>query len=167
MGKEPYLKDDGSAAYENVIRFRDPKTNELFCMTISRNPHILENREKCSLSDEQLDIIKNFVLSNKSIFLLHAAGIINSPTFLSALRVKANPVSCIPKYRIVYTYIQCLGNSNTAMPSKKYYVDMDDMSYDEAVKYYAPLKEELQQSFNNDYDDCNVKDFDILRPDEE
>ena len=44
---------------------------------------------------------------------------------------------------------------------------MDDMSYEEAVQDYAQLKEELQQTFNNDYDDCDVKDFDILRPDEE
>ena len=73
---------------------------------------------------------------NKGILLLHAAGIIDSPTFYSALRVKANPVSCVPKYRIVYTYVQYLGNSDTVIPSKKYYVDLDDMTYEEAVKDY-------------------------------
>lgn len=164
--KESYLKDDGSAAYENVIRFRDPKTQEFFCMTIGHNPHVLENHEKCSLSDEQLDIIKNFVCVNKEILLLHAAGIIDSTTFRTALRVKANPATRTPKYRIVYSYYQCIENADIRLPLKRYYIDMDDMSYEEAVKDYAELKEELQQSFNNDYDDCNVKDFDILRPDE-
>ena len=43
---------------------------------------------------------------------------------------------------------------------------MDNMSYEKAIKYYAQLKEELHQSFNNDNDACNIKDFDILRPDE-
>ena len=164
--KEPFLKNDGTASYENVIRFRDPVTKEFFCMTIGYKPRVLENREKCSLTDEQLDVIKNFILVNKGVLLLHAAGIIDSPTFYSALRVKANPVSCVPKYRIVYTYIQYLGNSDTVIPSKKYYVDMDDMSYEEAVQNYAQLKEELQQSLNAGQEDCDVKDFDILRPNE-
>lgn len=164
--KEPYLEDDGSESYENVIRFRDPLTKELFCMTIGYKPRVLENREKCSLTDEQLDIIRNFVRVNKGIILLHSAGIIDSPTFHAALRVKANPVSYVPKYRIVYTYVQYLGNSDTVIPSKKYYVDMDDMSYEEAVKNYAQLKKELQQSLNAGKEDCDVKDFDILRPDE-
>ena len=165
-GKEPFLEDDGTASYENVIRFRDPKTQEFFCMTIGYKPRVLENREKCSLTDEQIDIIKNFVRVNKGIILLHAAGIIDSPTFHAALRVKANSVSCVPKYRIVYTYVQYLGNSDTVIPSKKYYVDMDDMTYEEAVKNYAQLKKELQESFNVGQEDCDVKDFDILRPDE-
>lgn len=136
-------------------------------MTIGHNPHVLENREKCSLSDEQLDIIKNFVCVNKGILLLHAAGVIDSTTFRTALRVKANPATRSPKYRIVYSYYQYLGNSNIRFPSERYYIDLDDMSYEEAVQDYAQLKEELQQSFNKNDDDCDVKDFEILRPDEE
>lgn len=164
--KEPYLEDAGSVSYENVIRFSDPLTNALFCMTIGNKPRVLENREKCSLTDEKIDIIKNFVRFNKGIILLHSAGIIDSSTFHAALRVKANPVSYVPKYRIVYTYVQYPGNSDTVIPSKKYYVDLDDMTYEEAVKDYAPLKEELQQSLNAGKEDCEVKDFDILRLDE-
>ena len=40
------------------------------------------------------------------------------------------------------------------------------MTYEEAVKDYAQLKEELQQSLKAGKEDCDVKDFDILRPDE-
>ena len=77
-----------------------------------------------------------------------------------------NCFTTVPKYRIVYTYVQYPGNSDTVIPSKKYYVDLDDMTYEEALKDYAQLKEELQQSLKAGKEDCDVKDFDILRLDE-
>ena len=118
---EPYLDEDGKAKYANVIRFQDPENKEVpLCITIDGSePRLLEPREKCSLKDVQIDIIKNFVRVNKGIILLHSEGIIDSPTFHSALRVKANPLINTPKYRIAYWYYQYLPDSNIRFPSKK------------------------------------------------
>ena len=86
--KEPYLTEDGKAAYEKVIRFQDPENkDEPLCITIE-NPHLLGSREKCSLTDEQIEIIKNFVRVNKGIIILHNLALIDSPSFHAALKIK-------------------------------------------------------------------------------
>lgn len=121
-GKELFYLDYGSSSvYVNVIRFCDPRTKKYFSMTIANCSCILENRENCSLSDEQLDIIKNYIHANIGIILLHNTGIIDSQTFFAALKMKVNPDEYIPE----------IGNPSTLLPSKKYYIHMDDVNMED------------------------------------
>lgn len=162
--KEPYLTEDGKAAYEKVIRFQDPENKEIpLCFTIE-NPHLLEPREKCSLTDEQIEIIKNFVRVNKGIIILHNLALIDSPSFHAALKIKIAPAKPPVKYRIVYSYKE--SDKDDLLPQKKYYIDMDDMSYDEAVKFFEQIKMEMQDSFNAGPVDYDLTSLEILRPDE-
>ena len=162
--KEPYLTEDGKAAYEKVIRFQDPENKEVpLCITIE-NPHLLEPREKCSLTDEQIEIIKNFVRVNKGIIILHNLALIDSPSFHAALKIKIAPAKPPVKYRIVYSYKE--SDKDDFLPQKKYYIDMDDMSYDEAIKCFEQIKMEMQDSFNAGPVDYDLTSLEILHPDE-
>ena len=162
--KEPYLTEDGKAAYEKVIRFQDPENKEVpLCVTIE-NPHLLEPREKCSLTDEQIEIIKNFVRVNKGIIILHNLALIDSPSFHAALKIKISPANPPVKYRIVYSYKE--SGKADIVPQKKYYIDMDDMSYDEAIKCFEQIKMEMQDSFNAGPVDYDLTSLEILHPDE-
>ena len=162
--KEPYLTEDGKAAYEKVIRFQDPENkDEPLCITIE-NPHLLGSREKCSLTDEQIEIIKNFVRVNKGIIILHNLALIDSPSFHAALKIKISPANPPVKYRIVYSYKE--SGKADIVPQKKYYIDMDDMSYDEAIKCFEQIKMEMQDSFNAGPVDYDLTSLEILHPDE-
>ena len=162
--KEPYLTEDGKAAYEKVIRFQDPENKEVpLCITIE-NPHLLEPRGKCSLTDEQIEIIKNFVRVNKGIIILHNLALIDSPSFHAALKIKISPANPPVKYRIVYSYKE--SGKADIVPQKKYYIDMDDMSYDEAIKCFEQIKMEMQDSFNAGPVDYDLTSLEILHPDE-
>ena len=160
--KEPYLTEDGKAAYEKVIRFQDPENkDEPLCITIE-NPHLLGSREKCSLTDEQIEIIKNFVRVNKGIIILHNLALIDSPSFHAALKIKLEPKEHQVLYRIVYSYKE--SGKADIVPQKKYYIDMDDMSYDEAVKFFEQIKMEMQDSFNAGPVDYDLTSLEILHP---
>ena len=162
--KESYLTEDGKAAYEKVIRFQDPENKEVpLCVTIE-NPHLLEPREKCSLTDEQIEIIKNFVRVNKGIIVLHNLALIDSPSFHAALKIKIAPAKPPVKYRIVYSYKE--SGKADIVPQKKYYIDMDDMSYDEAIKCFEQIKMEMQDSFNAGPVDYDLTSLEILPPDD-
>lgn len=162
--KEPYLTEDGKAAYEKVIRFQDPENKEVpLCITLE-NPHLLEPREKCSLTDEQLENIKNFIRVNKGIIVLHNMGLIDSPSFHAALKIKLDPTKSPVKYRIVYSYKESF--KEITLPQKKYYIGMDDTSYEEAVKFFDQIKMEMQDSFNAGPVDYDLTSLEILRPDE-
>ena len=162
--KEPYLTEDGKAAYEKVIRFQDPENkDEPLCITIE-NPHLLGSREKCSLTDEQIEIIKNFVRVNKGIIILHNLALIDSPSFHAALKIKIAPAKPPVKYRIVYSYKE--SGKDDLLPQKKFYIDMDDMSYDEAIKCFEQIKMEMQDSFNAGPVDYDLTSLEILHPDE-
>ena len=162
--KEPYLTVDGKVAYEKVIRFQDPENKEVpLCITIE-NPHLLEPREKCSLTDEQIEIIKNFVRVNKGIIILHNLALIDSPSFHAALKIKISPANPPVKYRIVYSYKE--SGKDDLLPQKKYYIDMDDMSYDEAIKFFEQIKMGMQDSFNAGPVDYDLTSLEILHPDE-
>lgn len=162
--KEPYLTEDGKAAYEKVIRFQNPENkDEPLCITIE-NPHLLGSREKCSLTDEQIEIIKNFVRVNKGIIILHNLALIDSPSFHAALKIKISPANPPVKYRIVYSYKE--SGKADIVPQKKYYIDMDDMSYDEAIKCFEQIKMEMQDSFNAGPVDYDLTSLEILHPDE-
>ena len=162
--KEPYLTEDGKVAYEKVIRFQDPENKEVpLCITIE-NPHLLEPRGKCSLSDEQIEIIKNFVRVNKGIIILHNLALIDSPSFHAALKIKISPANPPVKYRIVYSYKE--SDKDDLLPQKKFYIDMDDMSYDEAVKCFKQIKIEMQDSFNAGPVDYDLTSLEILHPDD-
>lgn len=162
--KEPYLTEDGKVAYEKVIRFQDPENkDEPLCITIE-NPHLLGSREKCRLTDEQIEIIKNFVRVNKGIIILHNLALIDSPSFHAALKIKIAPAKPPVKYRIVYSYKE--NDKDDLLPQKKFYIDMDDMSYDEAIKCFEQIKMEMQDSFNAGPVDYDLTSLEILHPDD-
>ena len=162
--KEPYLTEDGKTAYEKVIRFQDPENKEApLCITIE-NPHLLGSREKCSLTDEQIENIKNFVRVNKGIIILHNLALIDSQSFHAALKIKITPKEHPVQYRIVYSYKE--SGKADFIPQKKFYIDMDDMSYDEAIKCFEQIKMEMQDSFNAGPVDYDLTALEILRPDE-
>lgn len=161
--KEPYLAEEGNVEYADVVRFQNPENSEVpLCMTIEK-PHLLEERNKCSLSDEQLKSIQNFVRINKGIITLHNMGIIDSPTFHGALKTKISPEKHTIKYRIVYS---CKKYRDRISLQKKYYIDMDDMTYEEAQKLYKQIEEEMQESCNAAYEDLCLTSLEILHPDE-
>ena len=162
--KEPYLTEDGKPAYEKVIRFQDPKNKEVpLCITID-NQHLLEPREKCSLTDEQIESITNFVRVNKGIIVLHNMALIDSSSFHGALKTKITSDKHPVQYRIVYSYRQWI--CGIKWPLNNYYIDMDDMSYEEAIAHFDKIKEEIGKSLNAGPEDYELASLEILRPDE-
>ncbi len=162
--REPYLDEKGRVQYIDVVRFQDPKNKDAPLSITIENPHLLESREKCSLTDEQLEAIKNFIRVNKGIIVLHNMGLIDSPGFHAALKIKIAPKENHVKYRIVYSYRECI--AGIKWPLNEYYIDMDDMSYDEALKHFDKIKEEMQKSLNAGPEDYDLAYLEILRPDE-
>ena len=155
---EPYLTEEGKVAYENVIRFEDPKKPEYFCISMRKTPRLLEDRRKCSMSDKDLEGFKNFVIKNRDILILHACDymVLDSSQFISALELKARLLKPFPKYRIAYTLKNRLDSEdNTA---GYFYVDMNDMTYPEAVKFYKAIQDELKVNTAKD------EEFDIYKP---
>lgn len=138
--KEPYLAENGEAAYENVIRFEDPKSNETFCITIE-NPRLLEPREKCSLSDEELESIKKFVRENEEIIVAHNAGLIDSAELYEALKIKKMPGSVTPTYCLAFSCERLFGAKS--VPSQTYFIYLANMTYAQAKKFYSKLKRDL------------------------
>ena len=141
--KEPYLTEDGKAAYEKVIRFHDPENKEIpLCFTIE-NPHLLEPREKCSLSDDQLITLCNFVNHNRGSFILHTAGVIDSKQFVDSLELRDK--SYKSKYCIEFEYVK----TSSRRSSGPYYVDMNDMTFTQAQKFYKKIWKEIRMEPEN------------------
>ncbi len=75
---EPYLDEQQKPRFAEVIRFENrrgrdtgyDRRNDL-CMTISDTPEILEGRDKCVLSDDEIRRIKDFVIMNRDVVLAH------------------------------------------------------------------------------------------------
>lgn len=140
--KEPYLTEDGKTAYEKVIRFQDPENKEVpLCVTIE-NPHLLEPREKCSLTDEQLRILCNFVNHNRGSIILHIAGVLDSKQFFNALELRNKIYKS--NYCIEFEYVKYVPKADFRHPSGPYYVDMNDMSFSQAKKFYKKIWKEIR-----------------------
>lgn len=163
--KEPYLKEDGTVAYENVVRFENGNSKELLCMTISEKPRILEGREKCVFTDEEIEIIQKFIKTNIGIIHLHNCTLIDSSEFHAALKVKLDPIKNPPTYRIKYSYSESFGLP-VELPVTKY-VDMNDMPYEEALKFFEKIKGEMSEDLNSSKDDFDLIDFEIIRPEDD
>lgn len=96
---EPYLDGQQKPRFAEVIRFenrrgREPgydRRNDL-CMTISDTPEILEGRDKCVLSDDEIRRIKDFVITNREAILAHARGETDSCEFQEACRKNGSPL---------------------------------------------------------------------------
>lgn len=88
---EPYLDENQEPRFAKVIRFENcrnrgsgyDRKNDL-CMTISDTPEILGGRDKCVLSDDEIQRIKEFVVTNKEAILAHARGETDSGEFLES-----------------------------------------------------------------------------------
>ena len=137
--REPYLEKDGKVEYLNVVRFQDPENKEVpLCVTINGSANLLEPREKCSLSDAQLRILFNFVNHNRGSIILHIAGVLDSKQFYNALELRDKIYKS--KYCIEFEYV------NTLYRRKKgpYYVDMNDMTFSQAQKFYKKIWKEIR-----------------------
>lgn len=137
--REPYLEKDGKVEYLNVVRFQDPENKEVpLCVTINGSANLLEPREKCSLSDAQLRILCNFVNHNRGSIILHIAGVLDSKQFFNALELRDKIYKS--KYCIEFEYV------NTLYRRKKgpYYVDMNDMTFSQAQKFYKKIWKEIR-----------------------
>lgn len=87
---EPVLDEHGKVVYKKVIRFQNNDKKRPLCMTISSNPLILEGRENCKLTDEQIGQIKNFVRKNQDIIKQHYKEKTDSIEFIDALKKRNN-----------------------------------------------------------------------------
>ena len=171
--REPYLTEDGKVAYENVIRFKNPGDGKYLCLTISDKPRLLEEREKCNLTDEQLDGLKSFVIKNKEILILHSLDyiVLDSGDLFAALNFKNSSEQQKSTYRIAYT---CnIYQDSEKIPSGKLFVDMNDMSFEEAVKLHKETMDELNanlqagdESVENNFHDTayELTSLEIVRP---
>lgn len=83
---EPVLDEYGHVIYKKVIRFYNKNKIRPLCMTISSNPKILEGREKCNLTDEQIEQLKVFVRKNRDIIKRHYKNELDSGEFIDALK---------------------------------------------------------------------------------
>ena len=157
--REPYLTEEGKVAYENVVRFRDPGNEKYLCITISKNPRLLEPREECSLTDEQLDSIKNFVINNQDIIILHAMDYLalDSCDLFDALELKNRAETKKATYRVAYIYK--IHSGQEVIRSNTRYVDMNDRSYKEAVSLYKDTIKELKASFGPELDEYTLKNI--------
>lgn len=88
--QEPFLDKNGKVVYKKVIRFYNNDNIRPLCMTISKKPVILEGRDKCALTDEQIEEIKNFVRKNKDIIRRHYKQELDSGDFLKAIKGENN-----------------------------------------------------------------------------
>ncbi len=84
--QEPFLDKNGKVVYKSVIRFNNNDNVRPLCMTISKKPVILEGRDKCALTDEQIEQIKSFVRKNKDIIRRHYKQELDSGDFLQAIK---------------------------------------------------------------------------------
>lgn len=145
--KEPYLTEDGKTAYEKVIRFQDPENKEVpLCVTIE-NPHLLEPREKCSLTNEQLRILCNFVNHNRGSIILHIAGVLDSKQFFNALELRNKIYKS--NYCIEFEYVKYVPKADFRHHSLPYYVDMNDMTFSQAKKFYQKIWKEIRMEPEN------------------
>ena len=83
---EPVVDEHGHVAYKKVIRFYNKNKIRPLCMTISSKPEILEGREKCNLTDEQIEQLKVFVRKNRDIIKRHYKNEFDSIEFIDALK---------------------------------------------------------------------------------
>ena len=155
--KEPYLDEVGRGRYTDVIRFQDPRNTEVpLCITID-NPQLFENREKCSLTDEQLESLYYFVDHYRENILLHNAEVIDSIQFLSSIKLRVN--NSKSKYCISFEYSKY--TAKEAFSSGVSYVDMDDMSFTNARRFYKEIFKEIElESSSGHY---NLDSFKVIK----
>lgn len=138
--REPYLNEDGKVEYLKVVRFQDPENNEIpLCIKIGGCAELIEPREKCSLTDEQLRILCNFVNHNRGSIILHIAGVLDSKQFFNALEFRDKIYKS--KYCIEFEYVR---KADSRHPSGPYYVDMNDMTFSQAQKFYKNIWKEIR-----------------------
>ena len=141
--REPYLNENGKVEYLNVVRFQDPENSEVpLCITIGGSAELIEPREKCSLTDEQLRILCNFVNHNRGSIILHIAGVLDSKQFFNALELRNKIYKS--NYCIEFEYVKYVPKVDFRHPSLPYYVDMNDMTFSQAKKFYQKIWKEIR-----------------------
>ncbi|WP_294427926.1 hypothetical protein [uncultured Treponema sp.] len=87
---EPMVDSFGHVIYKRVIRFYNKDRIRPLCMTISKNPEILEGREKCRLTDEQIEGLKAFVRKNRDLIRRHYREKLDSIDFIRAVQKRSS-----------------------------------------------------------------------------
>lgn len=151
--REPYIDEEGTVEYANVVRFQDPGNNEVpFCIIIDGSARLLEPREKCSLTDKQLNCLCQFVNHNRGSIILHNSGVLDSKQFIDSLKLRDRIYKS--KYCIEFEYVKYVPKADFRHPSGPYYVDMNDMTFEKALKFYKKLWKEIRlesEDLNADY----------------
>jgi hypothetical protein len=83
---EPVVDEHGQVIYKKVIRFYNKNRIRPLCMTIGSKPEILEGRDKCKLTDEQIEQLKAFVRKNRDLIKRHYKDDLSSSEFIGALK---------------------------------------------------------------------------------
>ena len=140
--REPYLDENGKTKYIDVVRFEDPKNKEVpLNIIIGGSAKLLEPREKCSLTDKQLRNLYSFVNHNRGNIILHNAGVIDSKQFYDSLKLRDKIEKSI--YCIEFKYIKQI-DTGLSVPSGVFYVDLDDMTFSEAKRFYKKIWKEIK-----------------------
>ena len=84
----PGVRPFGTIHFENRKNKTDEydPTNEL-CITFRRNPNIIEGREKCIFSTDEIKMIFQFIEDSKDIIKKHLKGYTTSKGFLRDLHI--------------------------------------------------------------------------------
>jgi len=87
---EPVVDSFGHVIFKRVIRFYNKDRIRPLCMTISKNPEILEGREKCRLTDEEIEGLKAFVRKNRDLIRRHYKEELDSIDFIMAVQKRSS-----------------------------------------------------------------------------
>lgn len=84
----PAIRPFGTIHFENRYNKTDEydKSNEL-CLTFKKNPRIIEGRQKCIFTNQEIETLSNFVFKNKEIIKKHLKGYTTSKGFLRDLHI--------------------------------------------------------------------------------
>ena len=70
---------------EQTILFENPSDGKLLTMTVSETPELVETKEECGLTDEQLERLKNFIRREEMVIILHNRGVLSKKDFIPLL----------------------------------------------------------------------------------
>lgn len=87
----PEVRPFGTIHFENRYNKTGEydKSNEL-CLTFRKNPRIIEGREKCIFSQDEINVLYHFIENNKELIKKHLMGYTTSKGFLRDLHIARN-----------------------------------------------------------------------------
>lgn len=78
----------GDLQKQKTIFFENPTDKTLLAVTVTDEPALVESRDKCSLSNEEIENIKNFIQQEKMMIILHYRGVLSKKDFIRTIKGK-------------------------------------------------------------------------------